>query len=466
VRTRRAANHLERGTGVHNERQRSAEFAKRKAAVWFSRALLYYANVASERFTITRFGALLIACGTTAEPAGKPARTTAPMTDAMLPDRPEPIDGAAEDASVDAQPTCSLSDRGTTTPLFHSERVVTGLSNPWSIDQLPNGDWLITERGNWLNATPGALRIVRGGVLDPVPVPGTPPTMVLDPQAGLLDLVLHPNFKVNHWVYLSYVKASTDTPPKTAPVITRYTFENGQLQSPTVIYPGFFYQQSSGHYGGRMLFGNDGKLYFTIGDGHSGAPAQDLLAAVGKTLRLNDDGTIPSDNPLLGMTGVPGEIFTYGHRNPQGLASQPGSNRIFSTEHGDVGCDEINWLQAGRNYGWPDVTCTNTAPGVESPLVQFTPSEAPSGAFFYTGLSFKEWCGDLFVAALIGAGVLRLRFNDTTFMEREKYVHYEDNGRVRDVAQGQDGFIYFIEDALGSAQLKRLVPGAGTDSGM
>jgi glucose/arabinose dehydrogenase len=377
---------------------------------------------------------------------------------------PRPEGGVdAPDTSVDAADAgaarCAAADRRDTDPVFHSERVVGGLSYPWALEQLPNGDWLITERGDFVTNTPGGVRIVRNGVLLPTPVRGAP-AVVFGAQGGMLDLAVHPNFASNRYVYLSYVVSQGGDPPRRAPVVTRFTFENDELTAPKTIYAGMFLNDGDVHHGGRMVFGADGKLYLTLGDSGTFAGAQELDRLVGKTLRLNDDGSIPGDNPFVGRAGARPEVYTYGHRNPQGIAVQPGTGRIFNTEHGPTGCDEVNWLQPGKNYGWPDVTCDATAPGVEAPLVQFTPAEAPSGALFYTGVAFKEWCNDMFVAALAGQGVLRLRFNDTTFVRREKYAHMEDNGRVRDVAMGRDGYIYFVEDVSSSLGfMKRLVPG-------
>jgi glucose/arabinose dehydrogenase len=412
--------------------------------------------------------ALAPACQTREAVPDLDASETGPAAanDAGPSDAAAPVDTGSDTADTpdvladaNANTQCSLSDQSDVPVEVHSERIVQGLSFPWALEQLPNGDWLITERGDFVNNTTGTVRLVRGGRLLPTPVKGAP-VVAYGPQGGMFDIALHPDFATNHYVYLSYVMPEGGDPPRRAPVITRYTFEDDELRAPKTIYAGFFLHDGDGHHGGRMVFGHDRKLYLTLGEAGTGPMPQELDKLVGKTLRLNDDGTIPADNPFVGRADARPEVFTYGHRNPQGIAVQPSTGNIFNTEHGPTGCDEINWLRPGRNYGWPHYTCNATAPGIELPLVQFTPSEAPSGAFFYTGRVFKAWCHDMFVAALAGQGVLRLRFNGTSFVRREKYAYFEDNWRIRDVAQGRDGFIYYVEDVSGGlGYLKRLVPG-------
>lgn len=386
------------------------------------------------------------------------------------PSGPGPSDAGAEggtDASVaDARRDADASAPTKCTPMvdppkmyFRTEVVAEGLSNPWSIDPLPNGDWLVTERGDYLNDVIGKIRIIKGGKLRDAPVAGAPISWP-GSQGGLLDIVLHPDFAQNHLLYVSYVGTNGDDPPKHAVKITRYLFENDELKQPLDVFPGFFVHGVDGHYGGRMVFGGDRKLYLTLGETHTGPGPQELRGLSGKTIRINDDGTIPTDNPFVGVPDARPEIYTLGHRNPQGIALQPKTNNLLSTEHGEQGCDEINWLRPGLNYGWPDYTCDQAANGITQAQILFTPSQAPSGAIFYTGLAFPGWCNNFIFAALGGSGegVVRVVFDGTKAVSWEKLFYHQGALRIRDVAQGLDGYLYYAEDIVDVARVLRLVP--------
>jgi glucose/arabinose dehydrogenase len=340
---------------------------------------------------------------------------------------------------------------------LHDYRVVTvaeGLINPWSIAFLPNGDMLVTER-------PGRLRIVRNGRLMPNPVQGIP-TIRMGGQGGLLDVVPHPNFASNRLLYLSYAKASADTLQGTTAVI-RGRFENDQLTDVKEIFEAKVWSTGRGHHGSRLAFDRNGHLFITLGDRMAppagtleAHPAQDLTNHFGKTIRLHDDGRVPTNNPFVNITGALPEIWSYGHRNMQGLAIHPTSGDVFTIEHGPQGGDELNVDESGKNYGWPVVgygvnyqtgaaihTGTHRQ-GMEQPAHIWVPSIATSGLMFYTGDKFPEWKGNLFVGGMAGEQLVRLTLDGRKVMNEEKLA--QRIGRVRDVRQGTDGFIYLAID--------------------
>jgi glucose/arabinose dehydrogenase len=353
----------------------------------------------------------------------------------------------------------------------HDFRVVTvveGLVNPWSMAFLPGGDILVTER-------PGRLRIARGGRLLPEPVPGLPAIRAAG-QGGLLDLALHPDFARNRLVYFSYAKPSGDG-SQGATAVARGRFENDRLSGVEDVFVAEVWSQGRAHYGSRLAFDGKGYLHITLGDrqvppsGNLEAhPAQDLSNHFGTTIRLHDDGRVPADNPFVGRPGALPEIWTYGHRNGQGLVIDPSSGDVWQTEHGPQGGDELNLLQAGKNYGWPVVGHGvnygsglaihkgTTQDGMEPPVQVWVPSIAPSGLMIYTGDKFPEWRGNLFSGALAGQQLVRLTMDGRQVMNVEQL--YQRRGRVRDVEQGLDGYIYLaIEDSRGApTPIVRLEP--------
>lgn len=352
---------------------------------------------------------------------------------------------------------------------YHDMQTVTvadGLEVPWSIAWLPDGDMLVTER-------PGRLRIVRGGALLPEPVAGVP-AVFAEGQGGLFEVLPHPDFADNHWLYLSYARPLAEG---STTAVIRGRFENDRL---TDIEDVFVAQSAGrGHYGGRLVWDADGYLFVSVGERMArpsgdltAHPAQDLSNHHGVTVRLHDDGRVPDDNPFVGRVGALPEIWSYGHRNPQGLAIDPATGNLWLDEHGPQGGDELNLIQPGRNYGWPvigygvnygsglAIHAATRGEDIESPTHFWVPSIATSGLMIYTGDRFPEWRGDLFVGGMAGQQLARL----TPSVDRPGQIEQEETlalgiGRVRDVRQGPDGYIYLaIEHRGAPSQVVRLEP--------
>jgi glucose/arabinose dehydrogenase len=343
---------------------------------------------------------------------------------------------------------------------YKAEVVLEGLESPWAIVPAPDGRLFITER-------PGRLRIVQNGRMRSAPVPGVP--RVSDQgQGGLLDMALHPGFATNRLIYLAY---TMDSDAGLMTRIARFRETPDGLKEMKLIFPGFAGSDKPKHFGSRMVFGRDGKLYFTLGERGEGERAQDLMDLNGKTLRLNEDGTLPSDNPFIGHQNARPEIFSYGNRNAQGMAVQPRTGHIFQTEHGPSwndapgGGDEVNIIIAGGNYGWPVIHHREGREGMISPLLEYTPAIAPAGAMFYTGDLFPQWENDFFFATLVGQKIVRVKFKNLEPLEQEFLIE-EQFGRLRAVAQGVDGSIFVVTsdtDAYGPGRrqgdrLIRLLP--------
>ena len=329
-------------------------------------------------------------------------------------------------------------------------RVVTlaeGLAKPWSLAFLPNGDMLVTEK-------PGRVRLIRDGVLMPEPVPGVPE---VDPrrQGGLMDVVLHPQFAENSWVYLTYSKPGEGDNATTA--LARGRFDGARFRDVEDLFIANAWAETGGHYGSRLAFTPDGKLFMSIGERQQRDRAQDPTDHGGTVLRLNDDGSVPDDNPFLGRDGFLPEIYSYGHRNPQGLAVHPETGDVWVNEHGPRGGDEANLILPGRNYGWPIVSygreysgeiITNQPwkEGLEPPQYYWVPSIAISGMTFYDGDRFPEWKGHMFVGGLRAMVLQRVvPLNQRGGFERESMLT-ELRQRVRDVRQGPDGLLYVVTD--------------------
>lgn len=351
-------------------------------------------------------------------------------------------------------------------PADHSDyqlmTVAEGLERPWSLAWLPDGRMLVTER-------PGRLRVVTpGGALSP-PLGGVP-TLVTQSQGGLLDVALDPAYGVNHLVYLSYLEPRPHDTAAIAVARGRLAEQGGpaRLEGVSVIFRAQPAAPDGVNVGSRLAFGPDGRLYVTIGDrfvlrDH----AQNLGDDLGKVLRLNPDGSIPRDNPFVGRAGARPEIFSRGHRNPEGLAFNPATGVLWEQEHGAQGGDEVNIIRPGRNYGWPVITYGRDysnakigvgthKPGMEQPIYYWDPSIAPSGMTFYTGGLFPHWKGNLFVGALKAERVVRLVLNGEHVVAEEVLLA-DRHERIRDVRQGPDGALYVLTDN-DAGRILKIVP--------
>lgn len=338
--------------------------------------------------------------------------------------------------------------------------IVKGLAAPWSIAFLPNGEMLVTEKV-------GRLRIVRNGVLDPQPIAGVPQVLAMG-QGGLLEVAIHPRFADNRFIYLTYSKAG-ERGNTTA--LARGRFDGKGLSDVQDIFVADAWRSDAAlHFGSKLAFGRDGMLYMTVGERNDRTRAQDTMHHAGKILRFRDDGTVPPDNPFVGRTGFRPEIYSYGHRNPQGLAVHPDTGQLWATEHGPQGGDELNLIQPGKNYGWPVVTfgreysgdlITNETwrAGLEPPVTVWVPSIALSGMVFYTGDRLPGWKGDLFVGGLAGVQLHRVVFADGGPRGRES-LFTALRLRIRDVRQGPDGLLYVATDANPGGAILRIEPAA------
>lgn len=332
-----------------------------------------------------------------------------------------------------------------------------GLEHPWSVAFLPDGRMLVTERE-------GRLRIVRNGKLEPRPVSGLP-AIAPTGQGGLLDVALHPRHAENGWIYLAY---SARGPGGVGTEVIRARLVQDRLEDVKTI---FQMQPKVGggrHFGARLVFDRQGLLYITLGDRGDQDRAQRMDEHLGKIVRLHDDGRIPQDNPFRAQAGAKPEIFSLGNRNVQGAALHPATGELWTHEHGPQGGDELNIIRAGSNYGWPVVTfgrnygtgtriSEDTAkPGMTQPIHHWVPSIAPSGMTFYTGDKFGRWRGDLFIGALRDQMLVRLRLDGEKIVKEERLLR-GTLGRIRDVRQGPDGYIYVLTDES-NGMLARLEP--------
>jgi glucose/arabinose dehydrogenase len=336
---------------------------------------------------------------------------------------------------------------------YHDYRVVPiaePLVQPWSIAFLPGGDMLVTER-------PGRLRIVRKGKLLPDPVAGVPPVFHSS-QGGLLEVAPHPNFATNRLLYLSYSKGDAK---QATTALVRGRFENDRLTDVQQLFESI--SQGRGHFGGKIAFDKNGFIFLSLGDRQvpsegklEAHPAQDLSNHHGKMIRLHDDGRVPADNPFVNRAGARPEIWSYGHRNVQGLAIHPETGDVWANEHGPQGGDELNRILPGLNYGWPVIGygvnyTTGLAihagthqKGMEQPLHIWVPSIGISGLMIYTGDRFPQWRGNFFVGGMAGQRLVRLTMKGNRAVNEEALV--PQMGRIRDVRQGPDGLIYLVTD--------------------
>jgi len=343
----------------------------------------------------------------------------------------------------------------------HVVTMASGLSHPWSLAFLPNGDMLVTER-------PGRLRILHDGRLDPDPVPGVPQVHAVR-LSGLMEILPHPNFAQNQIVYLTYTKDISDK--LVATTLARARFDGKQLLDVKDILTCDPWAGDGGS-GSRLAFGKDGMLYMTTGASNGNA-AQEGDSLRGKILRLKDDGTPAPGNPFAGKPGYRAEIYSLGHRNSLGLAFNPVTGDLWNNENGPYGGDEINVIKAGGNYGWPKVSfgreytgpkIPNFGEGMIGPVVFWAPSIAPSGMAFYTGDRFPQWKNNVLVGAMLGGAVQgvghleRIVFDENWDETSRQSLLTDLKQRIRDVRQGPDGLIYVLTDEDNGALL-RLEPG-------
>ncbi|MGK0298860.1 MAG: glucose/arabinose dehydrogenase [Gammaproteobacteria bacterium] len=346
---------------------------------------------------------------------------------------------------------------------FEIEIVAEGLSHPWGMVFLAEADLLITERT-------GKLRYIKNWQLLDDAISGLPEINEVN-QGGLLGITLHPDFKNNHLVYLSY---AGEERRKYGTEVLRGTLEGEHLANIEIIFKALPKQERGLHFGSRLVFAGDGSLFISLGDRGAkpslgrGHPAQQLNSHLGSLIRIHDDGSVPSDNPYVGRPGYKPEIYTYGNRNMQGMALHPDTNQIWTHEHGPQGGDEINIMKSSINYGWPVITYgvnygsgTKIGEGIfnrdmEQPIHKWVPSIAPSGMLFYTGNRFPQWKGNLFVGSLKFGHLIRLGITGDTINSEERLLNFEF-GRIRDVTQGPDGNIYMLTDSS-NGKLLRLSP--------
>ncbi|MGF1602201.1 MAG: PQQ-dependent sugar dehydrogenase [Thermosynechococcaceae cyanobacterium] len=388
----------------------------------------------------------------------------------------KPIEARVEDTlqtNVPASDSASSTEAQSANPKFVAQgatyqlmSLVAGLEHPWGMVWLPNGDILVTERA-------GRLRRIRNGALQPTSISGLPPIFAMG-QGGLLDIALHPKFADNQLVYFTYADGDRNA---NRTRVARAQFDGEALQNWQVIFEAAPDKPSAQHFGSRLVWLPDETLLVSFGDG--GNPpvsvegdlirlqAQNLESYLGKVVRIQADGSIPTDNPKIAGTNGPSAIWSYGHRNIQGLAYDAISKQIWATEHGSRGGDEINQLRSGANYGWPlvshsreystgePVAPVQSKPGMVDPKIVWTPAIAPSGLAIYRGDRFPQWQGNLFAGGLVSQDIRRIEVDGQgTVREVEKI---DIGQRVRDVRQGPDGLLYVLTDAP-KGQLLRLEP--------
>lgn len=337
---------------------------------------------------------------------------------------------------------------------FTEELVISGIQNPWGMAFLPNGGILVTEKSGKLYLYQSDKTIEINNL----------PEVYNRGQGGLMDIELHPDYAKNGWIYLSYASSEGDGKGGNT-AIMRAKISDNKLVGKQLLYKATPNTTRGQHFGSRLEFDREGYLYFSIGErGDREVNPQDITRDGGKIYRLHDDGRIPTDNPFMGKNGAKTAIYSYGHRNPQGLALHPETGQLWEHEHGPRGGDEINIIQKGKNYGWPiityginysgtKITDETSRPGMEQPLYQWTPSIAPSGMCFVTSDKYPKWQGNLLVGSLAFQYLERLEIKNNEVVYREKLL--DGIGRVRNVRQAPDGYIYVGVEGKG---VYRLVP--------
>lgn len=329
---------------------------------------------------------------------------------------------------------------------YNLETIVDGLDSPWGLAILPDGDMLITE-------LTGDLRHIRNGKLAAQAVAGVPQSLY-GGQGGLMDIVIHPDYAQNRYVYLSL---SVGTASANALRVIRARFTGTELEDVSTIFESAPSKNTKVHYGARMVFLPDNTLLINVGDGFDlREQAQNLSNHFGSSVRVTDDGKVPQDNPFIGVAGAQPEIYSYGHRNQQSIAVERSTGKIYQTEHGPRGGDELNVIEPGKNYGWPiatygiDYSGARISPytsyeGTKQPLVNWTPSIGPSGMTIYNGAQFPDWQGDIFVSSLIYNKIIHIEMEDGA-PQRQNDMFGEIGDRLRDIRTGNDGALYILSE--------------------
>ena len=357
---------------------------------------------------------------------------------------------------------------------FKAETLAKGFDQPWGMAFLPDGRIIFTERN-------GNIRFLNKDGSVSEPVKGTPSVFVRQ-DGGMLDIALHPDFARNGWIYISYstvlpgyqVQPGDEQAPNMAPPTMTYVVRgkvnaNNEWVNQQMLFnpPADSFRVAADHYGSRFLFDGKGHFFWSMGERHDMQMSQNLASPLGKIHRLNDDGSIPRDNPFVNTPGALGSVWSFGHRNPEGLTFDPATGVFWETEHGPVGGDEVNVIEPGKNYGWGMATFGLEpgigrlhATGVTDPITHYNPSIGPAGITFYTGNRFPAWKGNLFVTGMVGQKLIRMEIKGRQIVSQETLL--QDYGRVREVKMGPDGNIYLLLQNMNGdpkgGSIVRLVP--------
>ncbi len=342
---------------------------------------------------------------------------------------------------------------------YKHETIAEGLSFPWGVAFISNSEILVTEKT-------GKLRVIKDGVLLEKSVDGVPESLFKG-QGGLEGIVLHPNFDNNKYVYLAFSETDVSNKRLNTLRVIRGKLDGLSLNNVETVFKASPSRKTANHYGAKMAFLKDGTLLITSGDGFSyREEAQELDNHYGKVIRINDDGSIPNDNPFLSTPGAKPEIWSYGHRNQQGLVTNPEGTSVYEHEHGPRGGDELNIIEKGKNYGWPAITYGidysgalispfKMKEGMEQPIKYWVPSIAPSGMTFYDGDLFPQWKGDLFISGLVPGDVRRIVLKDNEVIQEE--ILFNQFGRIRNVVTAPDGSLVLATDSS-KGKLIRVTP--------
>ncbi len=393
-------------------------------------------------FAASAAALVLAACGANGQDEAPSSAATGAPVETRPPNNPDQkpaLEGQTRAPSV-----------STTIAMQHAV-VAEGLEHPWGLALLPDGQWLVTEK-------PGRMRVVSAQGRIGAPIGGLP-AVAARGQGGLLDVILSPTFAQDRIIYWSYAQPR-DGGNGTAVARGRLSDDLSRVENVQVVFQVKDTYDGDKHFGSSLVFGPDGKLYITIGE-RSDKPmrptAQSLASHHGKVIRINADGSVPSDNPFVGREGALPEIWSYGHRNPQGIAVQPGTGAVWSIEHGTRGGDELNLEKAGANFGWPGAAygieysgdaipgASTTQEGTVQPVYYWDPVIAPGGMVFYDGAMFPDWKGNALIGGLGGTHLVRLVLQDGRVVGEERLLTGLGE-RIRDVAVGPDGAVWVVTD--------------------